>query len=79
LLQDVELATPYVGLVQVEHDYHAAGDNQLELRGGEIIWLIDRGSSGWWKGEIDGRTGFFPYTYVSDYVMRRRGTNNKGA
>jgi len=51
----------------------------LELREGEIIWLIDRDSSGWWKGEIDGRTGFFPYTYVSDYVMRRRGTNNKGA
>eukprot|EP01089_Gocevia_fonbrunei_P019974 TRINITY_DN724_c0_g1_i1.p1 TRINITY_DN724_c0_g1~~TRINITY_DN724_c0_g1_i1.p1 ORF type:complete len:671 (-),score=151.06 TRINITY_DN724_c0_g1_i1:3693-5705(-) len=66
ILQDVELESPYIGLVSVDYDYEPQSEGEIPLKKGDIIWLMDRDESGWWKGESKMNIGFFPSTYVTD-------------
>ncbi|KAL6075099.1 Rho GTPase-activating protein 29 [Balamuthia mandrillaris] len=80
LFEDIVIIPTYVGLVKADYDYQASRgeEDEISLRIGDIIWLMDRDESdesGWWKGELRGVVGFFPNTYVSDYnfeFLRRR-------
>ncbi|KAF8172055.1 ras guanine nucleotide exchange factor domain-containing protein [Mycena galopus ATCC 62051] len=49
------------------HDY--APQNQsatcLSFRAGQVIHVLNRDSSGWWDGELEGRRGWFPSNYVN--------------
>ena len=52
-------------------DYEARGDDELSLKRGEQVRLISRdalisGDDGWWTGEVDGRIGIFPSSYVAN-------------
>uniref|UniRef100_A0A0N4VS90 SH3 domain-containing protein n=1 Tax=Haemonchus placei TaxID=6290 RepID=A0A0N4VS90_HAEPC len=38
----------------------------LKLTRGETVTVIDRSSDGWWKGESNGKTGWFPSNYVEE-------------
>jgi len=40
------------------------GDNELMFREGDKIRVIAMDESGWWTGELEGRTGFFPSNFV---------------
>lgn len=42
----------YIGLVKVLHDYEAEEDNELNLKAGETIGVLQKHESGWWKGEV---------------------------
>jgi len=54
----------YVGMVKVLHDYEADEDNELNLKAGETIGVLQKHESGWWKGEnFNGEIGLFPVTY----------------
>jgi len=56
----------YVGMVRVLHDYEADEDNELNLKAGETIGVLQKHESGWWKGEnFNGEIGLFPVTYCS--------------
>jgi len=55
------------------YDFHPAGDDELELRRGDIVTIIDkRIDENWWMGEIMRGNrlcrGLIPKTYVSDYT-----------
>ncbi|XP_065841924.1 proline-serine-threonine phosphatase-interacting protein 1-like isoform X2 [Oscarella lobularis] len=55
-----------VRYVLVEYDYEAQGEQELTLRVGDKIEVIDMEDETWWKGRrADGREGMFPGTFVS--------------
>ena len=41
--------------------------NQLTLKKGDIIRLVDNNDQTWWKGELNGKEGFFPSNFVQTY------------
>ena len=44
--------------------YHANEDDELSLKRGEIVEVLDEKDDGWWKGLLNGKEGFFPSNYV---------------
>ncbi|CAF1047556.1 unnamed protein product [Rotaria sordida] len=52
--------------VRVTHPYKARQTDELTLKKGDIIMLIERREDEWCKGNLEGRTGLFPGTYVED-------------
>ena len=49
----------------VLYHYKAQGIEELALREGEVVEVLDREDDLWWYGRAkDGRTGMFPLTYV---------------
>ncbi|KAB5595877.1 Cell division control protein 25 [Ceratobasidium theobromae] len=48
------------------HDFEPVGGNTtcLSFRAGQEIRVLNRDSTGWWDGELDGRRGWFPSNYV---------------
>ncbi|KAF7365075.1 hypothetical protein MVEN_00378700 [Mycena venus] len=49
------------------HDYTPQNQNAtcLSFRAGQVIHVLNRDSSGWWDGELEGRRGWFPSNYVN--------------
>ncbi|EFC37173.1 myosin [Naegleria gruberi] len=52
--------------VKVLYNYQASADDELTLREGEIITLLDKDPSGWWEGEKQGKRGLFPGNYCQE-------------
>ncbi|KAK5982267.1 NCK (Non-Catalytic region of tyrosine Kinase) adaptor protein family [Trichostrongylus colubriformis] len=50
----------------VKFSYDPRLEDELKLTRGETITVIDKSSDGWWKGESNGRTGWFPSNYVEE-------------
>jgi SH3 domain-containing kinase-binding protein 1 len=46
--------------------YQAQNEDELTLEEGQIVQVISKEveDKGWWKGEVDGRTGVFPDNFV---------------
>ena len=36
----------------------------MSLREGDIVVVVDTLENGWWRGVADGRSGWFPASYV---------------
>uniref|UniRef100_A0A8C9V442 Vav guanine nucleotide exchange factor 2 n=1 Tax=Scleropages formosus TaxID=113540 RepID=A0A8C9V442_SCLFO len=63
------LFTPRVVSTAVARYNFAARDmRELSLREGDIVKIYSKigGDQGWWKGEANGRVGWFPSTYVDE-------------
>ncbi|KAK4470087.1 hypothetical protein MN116_005673, partial [Schistosoma mekongi] len=45
-------------------DFEAENDSELPFSEGDIISLILRVDENWYKGELNGREGYFPVNYV---------------
>uniref|UniRef100_A0A3Q3WDR1 Uncharacterized protein n=1 Tax=Mola mola TaxID=94237 RepID=A0A3Q3WDR1_MOLML len=61
--------TPHVVSTAVARYNFAARDmRELSLREGDIVKIYSKigGDQGWWKGEANGRIGWFPSTYVDE-------------
>uniref|UniRef100_A0A671R9F9 Guanine nucleotide exchange factor VAV2-like n=1 Tax=Sinocyclocheilus anshuiensis TaxID=1608454 RepID=A0A671R9F9_9TELE len=61
--------TPRVVSTAVARYNFAARDmRELSLREGDIVKIYSKigGDQGWWKGEANGRIGWFPSTYVDE-------------
>ncbi|CAG8591516.1 1767_t:CDS:10 [Acaulospora morrowiae] len=56
----------------VLYDYDAEADDEISLREGEIITVLDKtDGEGWWKGRNDnGQVGIFPSTFVEEIVEK---------
>lgn len=52
----------------VKFSYDPRLEDELKLTRGETIAVIDKSSDGWWKGESNGRTGWFPSNYVEEVL-----------
>ncbi|THH27575.1 hypothetical protein EUX98_g6616 [Antrodiella citrinella] len=52
------------------HDFapQQANTTCLSFRAGQVIHVLNRDTSGWWDGELDGRRGWFPSNYVTSDV-----------
>ncbi|TFY75103.1 hypothetical protein EWM64_g8909 [Hericium alpestre] len=49
------------------HDFIPEQKNAtcLGFRAGQVIHVLNRDTSGWWDGELDGKRGWFPSNYVN--------------
>ncbi|XP_059201374.1 guanine nucleotide exchange factor VAV3-like isoform X2 [Centropristis striata] len=55
-----------VGIAVARYDFCSRDTRELSLLQGDIIKIYTKMSNGWWKGEVDGRMGWFPSTYVEE-------------
>uniref|UniRef100_A0A674JSW8 Intersectin-1 n=1 Tax=Terrapene triunguis TaxID=2587831 RepID=A0A674JSW8_9SAUR len=46
------------------YDYTAQNDDELAFNKGQIINVLNKDDSDWWKGEVNGQVGLFPSNYV---------------
>ena len=53
-------------VAQVRYNYKAQRDDELELKQGEEVIVLERASDGWWKGvnQTTHLAGWFPSNYV---------------
>ena len=49
---------------KVTFDYNAANEDELDLKVGQLIRVSTKENGGWWQGELDGKTGWFPDNFV---------------
>ena len=62
--ETIRLTSEYVLAM---HDFCPEQDNLtcLPFRAGQVIRVLNRDTSGWWDGELEGRRGWFPSNYVN--------------
>ncbi|PVD30262.1 hypothetical protein C0Q70_09525 [Pomacea canaliculata] len=48
------------------YDYKAEQNDELSFKMGDVITVYGKTDGGWWQGEINGRKGAFPSTYVKE-------------
>jgi hypothetical protein len=46
--------------------YEAVRDGDLALSEGDVLTITSRGEDGWWAGELKGKRGRFPGSYVAE-------------
>ena len=75
-----ETVRPSTEYVLAMHDFAPQQQNAtcLSFRAGQVIHLLNRDTSGWWDGELEGRRGWFPSNYVNadvDSLTEEEGPN----
>uniref|UniRef100_A0A8C9VN52 Vav 3 guanine nucleotide exchange factor b n=1 Tax=Scleropages formosus TaxID=113540 RepID=A0A8C9VN52_SCLFO len=62
------ILTPRVtGIAIARYDYSARDTRELSLAEDDVVKIYTKlGANGWWKGEVNGRVGWFPSTYVEE-------------
>lgn len=52
---------------RVLYDYTADGDDEISVKAGETVVILERDSGdGWTKGEVRGEKGLFPSSYIEE-------------
>ncbi|KAE9554015.1 hypothetical protein FO519_002775 [Halicephalobus sp. NKZ332] len=54
------------------YDFKAENPGELELKEGQIIELVSQIDENWYEGMINGKSGFFPVTYVQILVPLKK-------
>ncbi|EIN10232.1 hypothetical protein PUNSTDRAFT_132327 [Punctularia strigosozonata HHB-11173 SS5] len=49
---------------EVLYDYDSGEPGDLKIEANERVLVVERSSEDWWTGEIEGRRGLFPASYV---------------
>ena len=49
---------------RAKHAYTATVDGDVSFREGDIIVVVETLENGWWRGVVDGQSGWFPASYV---------------
>ena len=47
--------------------YEPQQEDELQLEPDDIIYVTEKMSDDWWKGELNGQLGIFPATYVEEH------------
>lgn len=50
--------------VRALYDFQGSSPDELSLRKGEVVKIVECIYAEWWKGELRGRVGIFPSSYV---------------
>ncbi|XP_071470720.1 SH3 domain-containing protein 19 isoform X3 [Marmota flaviventris] len=61
----------------VLHDFAAEQDDDLNLTSGEIVYLLEKIDTDWYRGKCRSQTGVFPANYVKVIVDIPEGENGK--
>lgn len=56
----------YVSTARALFSYQPQQDDELELQEGDYIYVILKESDDWWKGQVNGKIGIFPASYVEE-------------
>lgn len=48
----------------VKYNYKSQQQDELSLTKGTKISVLEKSDDGWWKGQLDGKVGWFPSNYV---------------
>ena len=54
----------HVVIAKVIFDHDAGGDDELSLKEGELVEVLDQEDDGWWKGLLNGKKELFPSNFV---------------
>ena len=55
---------PMTGRVRALHTFEPTEPNDLGFKKGDVIMVLNREFKDWWRGQLRGRTGYFPANYV---------------
>jgi hypothetical protein len=64
--ESVAAGGDYVGQVQATFDFPGENEGDLAFNAGDIINILEKDDSGWWRGELNGAVGVFPTTFVQE-------------
>lgn len=62
-LAQILQVTEAVAVLTLFQDFEPEGPNELELTEGEVVTVLEQLESGWWKGQLNGKVGFFPSSF----------------
>ncbi|XP_022240387.1 nostrin-like [Limulus polyphemus] len=54
------------GWCQALYFYQANLDDELTIYAGDLIKILEKIDINWWKGDLNGKVGLFPSTYVQE-------------
>jgi len=49
---------------EVLFDFSGADSDELNMKEGDIVEIVDKSDQAWWEGKLNGHTGLFPANYV---------------
>lgn len=55
-----------IGSAVVKYNYQAQQPDELALTKGTRILILEKSNDGWWRGQYQGHTGWFPSNYTSE-------------
>ncbi|CAH0405046.1 unnamed protein product [Chilo suppressalis] len=58
--------TEALGTAVVKYNYQAQQPDELSLTKGTRILILEKSNDGWWRGQYQGHTGWFPSNYTSE-------------
>ena len=64
MFHNVFLLCFHVAIAKVIFDHDAGDDDELSLKKGELVKVLDQEDDGWWKGLLNGKVGLFPTNFV---------------
>jgi hypothetical protein len=59
------------------YDYAGRSDRELSFKKGQRISVFQRQESGWWVGEVEGKRGLFPGSFVQEVPVVVEATTSK--
>ena len=59
-------ASAGLGKARALYNFSAQRDGDLSFNLGDEIIVLEKDDKGWWKGEVNGKTGVFPSNYVEE-------------
>lgn len=54
------------GTVVAKYTYVPQRKDELELKKGDFVIVLEKEGDGWWRGEVNGSAGWFPSNYVEE-------------
>lgn len=55
-----------IGTAVVKYNYQAQQPDELSLTKGTRILILEKSNDGWWRGQSQGQSGWFPSNYTSE-------------
>ncbi|CAJ0765220.1 4860_t:CDS:1, partial [Entrophospora sp. SA101] len=57
-----------ISKAKVLYDYEARNSDELNIKVGNIISILDKSLNDWWKAEYEGVKGIIPSNYVEEIL-----------
>ncbi|KAL4636198.1 nostrin isoform X4 [Arapaima gigas] len=55
-----------IGKCKALYDFISERDDELNLKEGDLLNILEKNDNGWWYGSLNGQKGHFPSTYVEE-------------
>lgn len=56
-----------------KYNYTPVRDDEVALNKGDRVYVLEKEGDGWWRGEANGKTGWFPSNYVEIIKSENKG------